>query len=101
LLAIISDQANLEFLLNKTENFDVNGRHGRWQTGKELAREKATDVILLDIKMRPMSRLRCIENIRKFSPGSKVIGVFHASQPACGESAHSLCSAWAAKHFLA
>ncbi|HEY4148861.1 MAG TPA: response regulator transcription factor [Chitinophagaceae bacterium] len=70
------------FLLSKNENFDVVAETGDGEQAIELAREKRPDVILLDIKMRPMSGFDVLKMIRKFSPGSKVIGVSMHSQPA-------------------
>jgi DNA-binding NarL/FixJ family response regulator len=70
------------FLLGKNENFDVIADTGDGEQAIELAREKRPDVILLDIKMRPLSGFDVLKMIRKYSPGSKVIGVSMHSQPA-------------------
>jgi two-component system invasion response regulator UvrY len=48
----------------------------------ELARDKRPDVVLLDINMAPMSGFDVLKMIRKYSPGSKIIGVSMHSQPA-------------------
>lgn len=70
------------FLLGKNENFDVVAECGDGEKAIELARDKRPDVILLDINMAPMSGFDVLKMVRKFSPGSKIIGVSMHSQPA-------------------
>jgi DNA-binding NarL/FixJ family response regulator len=70
------------FLLGKNENFDVVAECGDGERAVELARDKRPDVILLDINMAPMSGFDVLKMIRKYSPGSKIIGVSMHSQPA-------------------
>jgi two-component system, NarL family, invasion response regulator UvrY len=70
------------FLLGKNENFDVVAECGDGERAIELARDKRPDVVLLDINMAPMSGFDVLKQIRKFSPGSKIIGVSMHSQPA-------------------
>ena len=70
------------FLLGKNENFDVVAECGDGERAIELARDKRPDVVLLDINMAPMSGFDVLKSIRKFSPGSKIIGVSMHSQPA-------------------
>jgi DNA-binding NarL/FixJ family response regulator len=70
------------FLLGKNENFDVVAECGDGERAIELARDKRPDVVLLDINMAPMSGFDVLKMIRKFSPGSKIIGVSMHSQPA-------------------
>ena len=70
------------FLLGKNENFDVVAECGDGERGIELARDKRPDVVLLDINMAPMSGFDVLKMIRKYSPGSKIIGVSMHSQPA-------------------
>ena len=70
------------FLLGKNENFDVVAECGDGERAVELARDKRPDVVLLDINMAPMSGFEVLKMIRKFSPGSKIIGVSMHSQPA-------------------
>jgi DNA-binding NarL/FixJ family response regulator len=70
------------FLLGKNENFDVVAECGDGEKAIELARDKRPDVVLLDINMAPMSGFDVLKMIRKYSPGSKIIGVSMHSQPA-------------------
>ena len=70
------------FLLGKNENFDVVADCGDGEKAIELARDKRPDVVLLDINMAPMSGFDVLKMIRKYSPGSKIIGVSMHSQPA-------------------
>jgi DNA-binding NarL/FixJ family response regulator len=70
------------FLLGKNENFDVVAECGDGERAVELARDKRPDVVLLDINMAPMSGFDVLKMIRKYSPGSKIIGVSMHSQPA-------------------
>jgi DNA-binding NarL/FixJ family response regulator len=70
------------FLLGKNENFEVVAECGDGERAIELARDKRPDVVLLDINMAPMNGFDVLKMIRKFSPGSKIIGVSMHSQPA-------------------
>jgi len=70
------------FLLGKNENFEVVAECGEGERAIELARDKRPDIVLLDINMAPMSGFDVLKMIRKFSPGSKIIGVSMHSQPA-------------------
>jgi two-component system invasion response regulator UvrY len=70
------------FLLGKNENFEVVAECGDGERAIELARDKRPDVVLLDINMAPMSGFDILKSIRKYSPGSKIIGVSMHSQPA-------------------
>jgi len=70
------------FLLGKNENFDVVAECGDGERAIELARDKRPDVVLLDINMAPMNGFDVLKMIRKYSPGSKIIGVSMHSQPA-------------------
>jgi two-component system invasion response regulator UvrY len=70
------------FLLGKNENFVVVAECGDGERAIELARDKRPDVVLLDINMAPMSGFDVLKMIRKYSPGSKIIGVSMHSQPA-------------------
>ena len=68
--------------MGKNENFDVVAECGDGDRAIELARDKRPDVVLLDINMAPMSGFDVLKMIRKYSPGSKIIGVSMHSQPA-------------------
>ena len=68
--------------MGKNENFVVVAECGDGERAIELARDKRPDVVLLDINMAPMSGFDVLKMIRKYSPGSKIIGVSMHSQPA-------------------
>jgi len=70
------------FLLGKNENFEVVAECGDGERAIELARDKRPDIVLLDINMAPMNGFDVLKMIRKFSPGSRIIGVSMHSQPA-------------------
>jgi DNA-binding NarL/FixJ family response regulator len=70
------------FLLGKNENFEVVAECGDGERAIELARDKRPDIVLLDINMAPMSGFDVLKMIRKYSPGSRIIGVSMHSQPA-------------------
>jgi len=70
------------FLLGKNENFEVVAECGDGERAVELARDKRPDIVLLDINMAPMNGFEVLKMIRKYSPGSKIIGVSMHSQPA-------------------
>jgi len=70
------------FLLGKNENFEVVAECGNGERAIELARDKRPDIVLLDINMAPMGGFDVLKMIRKYSPGSKIIGVSMHSQPA-------------------
>ena len=70
------------FLLGRNENFEVIAEVGDGQKAIEIARDKRPDIVLLDINMAPLSGFDILKQVRKLSPGSKVIGVSMHSQPA-------------------
>lgn len=69
-------------ILNGDPRFNVIAACGDAEEAVELARRKRPSVILMDISMAPFSGLEATQQIRKVSPGSKVIGVSMHSQPA-------------------
>jgi DNA-binding NarL/FixJ family response regulator len=70
------------YILNSDSRFDVVAECGDAEEAVELAKIKRPNIILMDINMSPFSGFEATEKIRKFSPGSKVIGVSMHSQPA-------------------
>ena len=52
------------------------------QEAVEVAKNKRPNVILMDINMTPFTGFEATEKIRKFSPGSRIIGLSMHSQPA-------------------
>jgi len=70
------------YILNGDSRFNVIAACGNAEEAVEMARKKRPSVILMDISMTPFSGLEATQQIRKVSPGSKVIGVSMHSQPA-------------------
>ncbi len=83
---IVDDHALLQdtwsFLLTSSEKYEVIGKAGNGEDAVDIAREKKPDVMLVDINMTPMNGFEVLKQVRKFSPGTKVVGVSMHSQPA-------------------
>lgn len=69
------------FLLNSDPRFQVIGETSAASEGVEIAKSKRPDVVLMDINMTPLNGFEATRMIRKYSPGSKVIGVSMHSMP--------------------
>ncbi|NOT52252.1 MAG: response regulator transcription factor [Chitinophagaceae bacterium] len=69
------------FLLNSDPRFQVIGETNTGSEGVEIAKNKKPDVVLMDINMTPLNGFEATRMIRKYSPGSKVIGVSMHSMP--------------------
>jgi len=70
------------FILNNDQRFKVVAECSNGEEAIEQARNKRPQIVLMDINMTPVSGLEATKQIRKVSPGSKVIGVSMHSQPA-------------------
>jgi DNA-binding NarL/FixJ family response regulator len=70
------------YILNSDQRFQVIAECGDSEQAVELAKQKRPHIILMDINMTPFSGFEATEQIRKVSPGSKIIGVSMHSQPA-------------------
>src|SRR6202790_788936 len=70
------------YILNGDSRFNVIAACGNAEEAVEMVRKKRPSVVLMDISMTPFSGLEATQQIRKVSPGSKVIGVSMHSQPA-------------------
>ena len=70
------------FILNNDTRFKVVAECSNGEEAIEQARNKRPQIVLMDINMSPVSGLEATKQIRKVSPGSKVIGVSMHSQPA-------------------
>jgi two-component system, NarL family, invasion response regulator UvrY len=69
------------FLLGSNEDIEIVGESGDGESAIELARGLKPDIVLLDINMEPMNGFDVLVQIRRFSPGSKIIGVSMHLQP--------------------
>jgi DNA-binding NarL/FixJ family response regulator len=70
------------FILNTDERFKVVAECSNGEDAVEQARQKRPQIVLMDINMTPVSGLEATKQIRKVSPGSRIIGVSMHSQPA-------------------
>lgn len=70
------------FILNNDQRFKVVAECSNGEEAIEQARNKRPQIVLMDINMTPVSGLEATKQIRKVSPGSRVIGVSMHSQPA-------------------
>jgi DNA-binding NarL/FixJ family response regulator len=70
------------FILNTDQRFKVVAECSNGEEAIEQAKNKRPQIVLMDINMTPISGLEATKQIRKVSPGSKIIGVSMHSQPA-------------------
>lgn len=70
------------FILNSDPRFEVVAETSSGEDAIELARSKKPDIVLMDVNMTPVNGFDATKQIRRFSPGSKVIGVSMHSMPA-------------------
>lgn len=70
------------FILNSGPRFQVIAQCSNGEEAISLAQQMRPKVVLLDINMTPVSGIEATEQIRKYSPASKIIGVSMHSQPA-------------------
>jgi two-component system, NarL family, invasion response regulator UvrY len=63
------------------KEIEILGESGEFNEAIELIKVKRPDVVLLDINLSPGSGIDAIPLIRKFAPGTKIIGVSMHSQP--------------------
>lgn len=70
------------FILNSDPRFQVVSQCSNGEEAVAEAQKLRPKVALLDINMTPVSGLEATQQIRKFSPATKIIGVSMHSQPA-------------------
>lgn len=70
------------FILNTDQRFKVVAECSNGEEAVEQAKLKRPQIVLMDINMTPVSGLEATKQIRKVSPGSRIIGVSMHSQPA-------------------
>ena len=70
------------FILNSDSRFNVIGETSNGNDAVEMAREKKPKIVLMDINMTPVNGFETTKLVRKYSPGSKVIGISMHSMPA-------------------
>ena len=70
------------FILNNDPRFQIIGETSGGNEAIELARLRKPQIVLMDVNMTPLNGFDTTREIRKFSPGSKVIGISMYSMPA-------------------
>jgi len=67
--------------------YDRCGTHAMGETSNadeavEISKDKKPEIVLMDINMTPVNGFEATKLVRKYSPGSKVIGISMHSMPA-------------------
>ncbi len=70
------------FILNSDPRFQVIGETSAGEEAVEIAKSKRPRIVLMDVNMSPMNGFDATRQIRKYSPGSKVIGISMHTMPA-------------------
>jgi DNA-binding NarL/FixJ family response regulator len=70
------------FLLNSDSRFSVIGDTNNTDEMVSILMEIKPDIILMDINMSPVNGYDATKLVRKYSPGSRVIGISMHSMPA-------------------
>jgi len=70
------------FILNSDPRFNVIATCGNGEEAVELARQLRPNVVTMDINLPGMNGFDAAQLIRKYSPGSRILGVSMHSQPA-------------------
>ena len=71
-----------KYILDADPRFTVIGTASNGEEAIEFAKNNRPKVVLMDINMHEMSGFEATKQIKKISPGSKVIGVSMHSMPA-------------------
>jgi len=69
------------FILNSDSRFRVVGESSNADDAVEIAKTEKPRIILMDINMTPVNGFEATKLVRKYSPGSKVIGISMHSMP--------------------
>jgi DNA-binding NarL/FixJ family response regulator len=69
------------FILNTDSRFKVVAECGSGEEAVEKAKELRPDVVIMDINLPGMNGIEATQLIRKFSPGTKILGVSLHTQP--------------------
>lgn len=70
------------FILNSDPRFQIIGETSGGDEAIELAKTRKPQIVLMDVNMSPVNGFDATRQIRKFSPGSKVIGISMYTMPA-------------------
>jgi DNA-binding NarL/FixJ family response regulator len=70
------------FILNSDPRFLVIGETSSGDEAIEIAKNKKPQIVLMDVNMTPLNGFDATKQVRKYSPGSKIIGISMHSMPA-------------------
>ena len=70
------------FILNSDPRFQIIGETNNGDEAIELAKLRKPHIVLMDVNMTPVNGFDATRQIRKLSPGSKVIGISMYTMPA-------------------
>jgi DNA-binding NarL/FixJ family response regulator len=70
------------FILSSDSRFHVIGATSDVDEAVEIVKSKKPKIVLMDINMTPINGFEATKLVRKFSPGSKIIGISMHSMPA-------------------
>src|SRR6478672_57981 len=68
-------------ILNSIKEFEVVGLCGSGEEAVQLAKDLKPKLVLMDINLSGISGIEATRQIRKYSPGSKILGVSLHAQP--------------------
>src|SRR3954463_3288810 len=69
------------FILNTDPRFKVIAESGSGEDAVELAKQLRPQIVIMDINLPGMNGIEATQQIRKFSPASKILGVSLHTQP--------------------
>lgn len=69
------------FILNTDPRFTVVAESGSGEEAVELAKKLRPQVVIMDINLPGINGIEATQQIRKYSPGTKVLGVSLHTQP--------------------
>ncbi len=69
------------FILNTDPRFTVVAESGSGEEAVEMARKLRPNIVIMDINLPGINGIEATQQIRKFSPGSRILGVSLHTQP--------------------
>ena len=69
------------FILNTDPRFQVIAESGSGEEAIELAQKLRPNIVIMDINLPGMNSIEATQQIRKYAPGTKILGVSLHTQP--------------------